>query len=371
MQLQAIQTAIVKCSKTGQQYEIDPHIMDIELDHINDREMGPENVYDCIVYHAELGEIFWRVWEYPREFINHIESSLGNNEEIKPPMFKFVEEKPLYISGQAVIQSATNGKEYKIDASEVKIESAMLNSGIPYPSNLVFLCTVEHPQLGKIYWEIWSELEYKDGYIQYYLNGNNLIKDFQFKYNNLDIEIDSISHDKTQPIVDWFFKNYENPVNSVPYESKEGGFLWPLHDTYDVISNQFTNIPEMILQVATNRSEELEGGITEWTEKIKDEYLDKPIISESRNLFFSGNELSTLNEFIDTTENLPTSIQVNITQDNKIDISEKSVDCDNHSFALFKSLQEITKKIKNICDGLQNSHGELVGFINGYYNYSM
>ena len=179
MQLQVTQTAIIKCSITGNQYEIDPHTIDIQLEYTNNRAMGPENVYNCIAYHEELGEISWTVHEYPQGVINLIDSNLNDHTELVPPQFEFVEE------------------------------------------------------------------------------------------------------------------------------------------------------------------------------------------NES---FFSDDELKTIIEFNEIVENIPTTVQFNITPDDKIDISEKPVDYNNNSLKLFATLQETTQTVFNVCAGLNNTHPKLFQYIENYYN---
>jgi hypothetical protein len=48
-----------------------------------------------------------------------------------------------------------------------------------------------------------------------------------------------------EEILDWFFHNYDDPANGVPYNSKEGGYQYYLggpFDPNDEIQDQFPDI---------------------------------------------------------------------------------------------------------------------------------
>lgn len=44
--------------------------------------------------------------------------------------------------------------------------------------------------------------------------------------------------------INWFLANHERAVERSPYESREGGYQYPLVDVYDVISSTFSELPE-------------------------------------------------------------------------------------------------------------------------------
>lgn len=44
--------------------------------------------------------------------------------------------------------------------------------------------------------------------------------------------------------INWFVKKHQLAVDCSPYESREGGYLYPLVDVFDVISNNFSKLPD-------------------------------------------------------------------------------------------------------------------------------
>jgi hypothetical protein len=80
----------------------------------------------------------------------------------------------------------------------------------------------------------------------------------ELKKENKKIQVDVMR--------EWFFENYENPVESLPYESKEGGyiFIWggPF-DAKEVLYDRFSGIvPEDVIDELV---EKLEGDSIEWS----------------------------------------------------------------------------------------------------------
>lgn len=64
----------------------------------------------------------------------------------------------------------------------------------------------------------------------------------------------------------WFYERYEDPANSQPYESREGGYIYlnggPF-DAREVLEAKFSSVVE---QAAIDELvEELEGVCTDWT----------------------------------------------------------------------------------------------------------
>ena len=60
-------------------------------------------------------------------------------------------------------------------------------------------------------------------------------------------------------IAGWVLSNYEDPAESVPYCSEEGGYMWPLSDVREIIEEDFFTdfpdgeIPEEIVEAAVER----------------------------------------------------------------------------------------------------------------------
>jgi hypothetical protein len=65
-------------------------------------------------------------------------------------------------------------------------------------------------------------------------------------------------------IVEWFFQNFEDPVENTPYESAEGGYqyIWGgPHDAREEIENYFSELPEAVIDDAVR---EIERQGDEW-----------------------------------------------------------------------------------------------------------
>jgi hypothetical protein len=68
-------------------------------------------------------------------------------------------------------------------------------------------------------------------------------------------------------MVDWFFENYEDPANGVPFNSAEGGYQYVLggpHDAHDVLSEQF---PDASVNDIDEAVRLIESQAYEWVKK--------------------------------------------------------------------------------------------------------
>ena len=76
--------------------------------------------------------------------------------------------------------------------------------------------------------------------------------DFEQCFQVLDEIFDNAFMDPSE-IVEWFFSNYKDPADGVPYNSREGGYLYINGGPYeasDVIAEHFPYVPEMTLDAA-------------------------------------------------------------------------------------------------------------------------
>ena len=75
---------------------------------------------------------------------------------------------------------------------------------------------------------------------------------------------------------EWFFSNYEDPVHSLPYESREGGYIWIYGGPYDAHEELHSKFGEFIPEeVIETLGDELLTECHEWTAQI-DPYDDEP-----------------------------------------------------------------------------------------------
>ncbi len=89
-----------------------------------------------------------------------------------------------------------------------------------------------------------------------------------------------------EQMAEWFFENFEDPVESVPYESAEGGYQYLPDEPYDAaeeLASEFPNATEKMLQEAVEEIE-TQGG-PEWVKKDRlddtDERTDEQLSNES------------------------------------------------------------------------------------------
>lgn len=79
-----------------------------------------------------------------------------------------------------------------------------------------------------------------------------------------------------EAVKDWFFDNFEDPVENTPYDSREGGYqyIWGgPYETHEIIADHFPGIPE---DVAETIIQELERTTNEWTVSDRRLYDEDP-----------------------------------------------------------------------------------------------
>jgi len=80
------------------------------------------------------------------------------------------------------------------------------------------------------------------------------------------IRLDDLPQDEAVALlVEWFFENFQDPVNSTPYDGREGGYQYIHGGPYDAreeLEDQFRDVSEGIINAAV---EEIESdGQTDW-----------------------------------------------------------------------------------------------------------
>src|SRR5262245_34602401 len=77
--------------------------------------------------------------------------------------------------------------------------------------------------------------------------------------------------EKRELMVRWFHENFENPAESLPYESAEGGYQWIWGGPYDAREQLFDKfgdfVPESLIEEV---AEEVEReGVTDWSPTLR------------------------------------------------------------------------------------------------------
>jgi hypothetical protein len=74
--------------------------------------------------------------------------------------------------------------------------------------------------------------------------------------------------DIVNEMVRWFLNNYADPVDYLPYDSAEGGYMWELadgpYDALEVMSEEFPQYPRKLIEAAANR---VNNYCIEWIKK--------------------------------------------------------------------------------------------------------
>jgi hypothetical protein len=114
--------------------------------------------------------------------------------------------------------------------------------------------------------------------------------------------------EKMEIMKEWFFENYEDPVNNCPYESAEGGYIYIWGGPYgasDVLYTEFSDIieEELIQELA----DELENECSEWSAIPSSSYETeeyKEIFEEEKEPYeYLVNQLNILEKVISDNDN--------------------------------------------------------------------
>lgn len=96
-------------------------------------------------------------------------------------------------------------------------------------------------------------------------------------------------------IVEWFFEHYADPVEYLPYESKEGGYIpiyGPLKMTKDILYNQFHELDDEQIEECAEiiESHEYGNACNMWTPVPGPEWYGDVVISGSNNVLDEAEE---------------------------------------------------------------------------------
>jgi hypothetical protein len=144
---------------------------------------------------------------------------------------------------------------------------------------------------------------------------------------------------KVEEMKDWFLSNYEPPENSLPYESKEGGYFYIWGGPYeleDVMFDEYgTNVSEHLIRLCIEEIEE-EYGVIEWSGVPQNDSIWVSIHPE----YEACNDIGASGMFQ----------VVGIDDDNGNDLS-KHIDTAQHYSSLKEVLKDLTKALGISVDG--------------------
>lgn len=178
----------------------------------------------------------------------------------------------VFVNGKARIRHSETGEVYEIGADQLIFDASDGEERSMGPE-IAYSAVVHHPQLGQLVWYLW---EYPVGAendretdvgthellenIDYGLGGGPPDDDGSAAYAD-----DDDRQSRIDTLVEWFFERYEDPALRLPHVSAEGGYQW-IHggpyDARDVLSDNFSDEPEDILEAAIDQ---IETDGTDWS----------------------------------------------------------------------------------------------------------
>ncbi|WP_052201726.1 hypothetical protein [Ensifer sp. ZNC0028] len=195
-------------------------------------------------------------------------------------------------TGIAIIQHRESGKIYEISSDDLQFEDVSRYER-DMGAEVLWTARVDHPELGDLEWSV---TEYPEGAIsgtpETDVNGHELQTDFHFEidYSEPDIDPDdeheidplptSITNSDTQEMRDWFHENYEDPANSLPYSSQDGGYQWINGGPYtplDALQEEFDSVYSYEAIEAAAQSIIDEDGTYDWSPRDRSESPDNRV----------------------------------------------------------------------------------------------
>ncbi|WP_430250782.1 hypothetical protein [Neorhizobium sp. DAR64860/K0K1] len=199
-------------------------------------------------------------------------------------------------SGTAVIRHRDTREVYQISSNELDWEDVSRHERDMGPE-VLWTARVYHPVLGELEWSV---TEYPEGAIsgtpEADVNGHELETDFDFQidYSAPDVDPEepdeddvvaplpaSITNGDADEMRQWFFENYEDPANSLPYSSGDGGYQWINGGPYtplEALQEEFDRTYSFEAIEVVAKSIEDEDGTYEWSPRDREEPSDDRII---------------------------------------------------------------------------------------------
>lgn len=197
----------------------------------------------------------------------------------------------IHPSGTAIIAHRDSGEIFKIPSDDLDFEADSTDERGMGPE-VIWVARIDHPDLGELEWSV---TEYPMGAISFSkidLNGHELRTDFQFEvdFPEPDLEPEEPDEDDEDDVVDplpasitngdaeemraWFLENYEDPANSLPYSSGDGGYQWVNGGPYtplEALQEEFDRTYSFEAIEVVAKSIEDEDGTYDWSPRDRDE----------------------------------------------------------------------------------------------------
>ena len=188
-------------------------------------------------------------------------------------------------TGIARIRHDETGVVYQINADELDWEVQSMHER-DMGTETEWSAFLHHDDLGEL---SWTFTEYPPGFaneVSLDANGHEIIANVSLAINEIDDEDDEDfdAASAAEEMKEWFFSNYEDPAERLPYISAEGGFQWifgssetALGALEEAYSDEYPF--EFIEKVAQSITDET--GIFDWSPTPGPDFYDDGDVSES------------------------------------------------------------------------------------------
>lgn len=177
-------------------------------------------------------------------------------------------------TGIARIRHATTGTVYTISADELEWEE-IDSEERPMGPEITYQATIDHPELGPLTWSVWEYPLGVENHREVNSGPHAVVETFRITVSDDDGAAQD-RENRIQQMVDWFFENFQDPANSLPYESAEGGYIWIDGGPYDAseqIGNHFSGEPQGLIDAAVERVQR--DGIYDWAQILGADFYEE------------------------------------------------------------------------------------------------
>lgn len=165
--------------------------------------------------------------------------------------------------GVARIRHADTAVVYTIQADELDWNEVGADERQMGPE-VTHEATIDHPELGLLTWTVWEYPLGMENDREVDVGRHTVLESFQISL--VDDEGSALDRERRiQRMTEWFFQNFEDPANSLPYESAEGGYIWIDGGPYDAseqIGDNFSGEDQALIDAAVDRVQS--DGIFDW-----------------------------------------------------------------------------------------------------------
>jgi hypothetical protein len=201
----------------------------------------------------------------------------------------------IQVSGTAIIEHRDSGEIFEISSDDLQFEDVSTYERDMGPE-VLWTARIDHPDLGELEWSV---TEYPQGAIsgtpEADVNGHELQRDFHFEVDFPEPDVDpedpdeddeydgnsdvaplpaSITNGDAEEMRQWFLENYEDPTNSLPYSSGDGGYQWINGGPYtplEALQEEFDRTYSFEAMETVAKSIEDEDGTYEWSPRDREE----------------------------------------------------------------------------------------------------